>query len=177
MSLLFRGSAESEEGDPERGCATLTRAAQAAEAAGAGLFRAYTIGTLALVSAKAGRLDEASTLVDEALGAARQTGEHFYDAEIHRLEGEFLLLAETPDREVRAELCFHRAIGIATAQGALSWKLRTVNSLARLYVRQLRAADAHQIVADTYAAFREGFETPDLCDARELLKSAFVQRA
>ena len=134
MAMLFRGAAESEEGDPEKGRATLATAASAAAAAGAGLFRAYSAGILARTCARAGRLDEARTLVDEALQAARQTGEHFYDAELHRLRGEFLLAAGGSEACASAAECFRQAIEVATVQRAPAWRQRAAESLARLSI-------------------------------------------
>ena len=52
--------------------------------------------------------------------------------------------------------------------GALSWRLRTEMSLARVR-RQQGHADALTGVAETYARFSEGFETADLQAARLML--------
>jgi predicted ATPase len=169
MAQLFRGSAQIEEGDPETGRATLTSAARAAETAGAELLHTYSTGMIARAPAKAGRLDEARTLVDEALAIARQTGEHFYDAELHRLRGEFLVPDGGPEAIARTEACFRQTIEVATTQRAPSWKLRTAVSLARLVGTGQTGADALRILDDTYRSFTEGFDSPDLRDARALL--------
>jgi predicted ATPase len=67
------------------------------------------------------------------------------------------------------EDCFQRAIAVARRQGAKSWELRATVSLARLWQQQGRGAEARQMLADVYGWFTEGFDMPDLRDARLLL--------
>ena len=43
-------------------------------------------------------------------------------------------------------------------------------SLTRLYQKQDRQAEARPILAECYAWFTEGFDTPDVKDARALLE-------
>jgi predicted ATPase len=63
------------------------------------------------------------------------------------------------------------SIALAEKQGALSWRLRTETSLARLRLKQRKAKPLDGL-ADTYARFTEGFETTDLKAARALLDDA-----
>jgi hypothetical protein len=42
-------------------------------------------------------------------------------------------------------------------------------SLARLWRRRRKIADARALLADVFGWFTEGFDTPDLVDARALL--------
>jgi predicted ATPase len=44
-------------------------------------------------------------------------------------------------------------------------------SLARLWRDQGRAAEAHKLLAPVYGWFTEGFDTPDLAEARTLVDS------
>mgnify|MGYP002713683649 CR=1 FL=1 len=68
-----------------------------------------------------------------------------------------------------AEPCFLRAVEIAGEQGAKMWGLRAVTALARLRQRQGRPAEACDLLAPIYGWFTEGFDTPDLKDAKALL--------
>ena len=43
-------------------------------------------------------------------------------------------------------------------------------SLARLWQRQGKRAEAHQMLAEIYGWFTEGFDTKDLQEARALLE-------
>jgi len=58
---------------------------------------------------------------------------------------------------------------VAQRQEAKSWELRAAISLARLLRDRGRAAEARDILAPVYAWFTEGFDTPDLQEARALL--------
>jgi predicted ATPase len=51
----------------------------------------------------------------------------------------------------------------------LTWELRAVLSLSRLWQRQGRKAEARRLLADIYGWFTEGFDTADLHEARALL--------
>jgi len=42
-------------------------------------------------------------------------------------------------------------------------------SLARLWQLQGKQAEAQQLLAEIYGSFSEGFDTPDLKDAKKLL--------
>jgi predicted ATPase len=72
--------------------------------------------------------------------------------------------------EVKAEASFHKAIEIACRQSAKSWELRATTSLARLWRKQNRMDDTRQVLGEIYSWFTEGFDTPDLREARELLE-------
>ncbi len=60
-----------------------------------GWARSFTLSVIAQGCAGMGRYDEALTLVDEAFDHVATTGEHFHEAELHRLKGEILLLIRT----------------------------------------------------------------------------------
>jgi predicted ATPase len=106
-------------------------------------------------------LAEALTLVDK-------TGERWYESELYRLKGE-LLLQQSPNHHTEAHTCFQQALDVARAQQAKSLELRAATSLASLWQQQGERADAHQLLAEVYDWFTEGFNTADLQEARELL--------
>jgi predicted ATPase len=95
-------------------------------------------------------------------------GDRNYEAELHRLKGELLV---TQDRSniAEAESCFHTAISVARRQGAKSWELRAIMSLARLLAVKNRRKEAHGMLTEVYGWFSEGFGTADLKDATVLL--------
>jgi predicted ATPase len=70
-----------------------------------------------------------------------------------------------PD-EQQAEACFNRALAAARPQQAKSLKLRAAMSLSRLWQRQAKHQAAQQLLAEIYGWFTEGFDTPDLQEAR-----------
>ncbi len=115
-----------------------------------------------------GQVEAGLTLANETLAINDQTGERLCQAELYRLKGELLLKAESDGDRDEAEQCFLRAIEIARRQQARSWELRATMSLARLWQRQGQTAAARQRLADIYGWFSEGFDTPDLQEARSL---------
>jgi predicted ATPase len=64
-----------------------------------------------------------------------------------------------------------QALAVARHQQAKSLELRAVMSLARLWQRQGKRAEAHALLAPIYGWFTEGFDTVDLQEARTLLKA------
>ncbi len=106
--------------------------------------------------------------IDEALAEAHTHNERWWDAEVHYLRGEFLLMHGAEASDVEAALL--RAVEIARSQQAKSLELRATMSLARFWIAQNRAADARRWLGDLYSWFTEGFETPDLQAARLLLE-------
>jgi predicted ATPase len=107
-------------------------------------------------------LAKAITLVEE-------TQIRFFEPELHRLKGEFLLALD-PTNSAATEACFHQAIAIARRQQAKSLELRATMSLAWLWQRQSRGDEARSVLAAVYSTFTEGFTTPDLVDAAAFLK-------
>jgi predicted ATPase len=101
----------------------------------------------------------AEALIDE-------TGERYFEAEIHRLEGH-LLLAESGSAE--AEACYVNALQVARAQEARSLELRAACDLARQWRAQGKIAKARDLLAPVYGWFTEGFDTLDLKEAKILL--------
>ena len=71
---------------------------------------------------------------------------------------------------VAAEACFLKAIDTARSQASKSWELRAATSLSRLRQRQGRVKEAREILADVSGWFSEGFDTPDLKEAKALLE-------
>jgi tetratricopeptide (TPR) repeat protein len=116
-------------------------------------------------------LTEAHTLVEK-------TGERAYAAEIYRLQGELLLAPDSAQHTAQqsrqnvmdAEACFYQALDMARQQGAKSLELRTAMRLSRLWQQQGKRAEAHQLLAEVYGWFTEGFDTADLQAAKTLLE-------
>jgi len=126
------------------------------------LAEAYGIG---------GKADEGLRVLDEALAMMREHRQRWLEAETYRLRGELLLVdpGRGPDASSEADNCFRRALDIASQQEAKSLELRAATSLSRLWQKRGKRDDAHRLLAETYGWFTEGFETPDLQDARVLL--------
>jgi predicted ATPase len=102
----------------------------------------------------------------EAERLAETTQEKWVHAETLRLKGDLLLLVGDP---IAAERSFRDAIALAQRQAAKLFELRSTTSLARLWRDQGKIADAQALLAPIYNWFTEGFDAPDLLDAKALL--------
>jgi predicted ATPase len=72
-------------------------------------------------------------------------------------------------QQAEVEACFHQALDVARRQEAKSLELRAAMSLARLWQQQGKRQEAHQLPAEIYAWFTEGFDTADLQEAKALV--------
>jgi predicted ATPase len=113
----------------------------------------------------AGQTSVGLELIEKALEQVSRTGERVWEAELHRLKGE-LLLTESWNKRREAEQCFRKAVEIAQGLHAKSWELRATMSLARLLAK---GDEARAMLGEIYNWFTEGFDTPDLKDAKALL--------
>ncbi len=128
---------------------------------------AYFASILAKGYAVTGQSQVGLEIIDKALARVEQSGEHWFDAELYRLKGELLQIDGGPVTYV--EECFDRAIEIARRQQAKLWELRATVSLCKLWQNQGKSAAAHMRLAELYGWFSEGFDTPDLLEAKTLL--------
>ena len=126
-----------------------------------------TLGSLAEAQAKTGHLEHGLTTLGEALAQVEETDERLWEAELHRLRAELMIILGD---DAKAETSLKKAIGVARLQSAKSWELRASTSLARLWQKQGKVDEAGQMLGEIYGWFTEGFDTPDLREARTLLE-------
>jgi predicted ATPase len=100
--------------------------------------------------------------------AVETAKEKWCEAEVHRVAGEIALKSPESDA-TKAQAYFERALAVARAQQAKSWELRAATSLARLWRDQGKPDEAHDLLAQVYGWFTEGFDTLDLKEAKALL--------
>jgi tetratricopeptide (TPR) repeat protein len=128
----------------------------------------YFMTMLARACQRLGKADEGLKILDDASQSIDARGERWWEAEVSRLRGEFLY-AQSPEHVGDAQGCFEQALATARNQQARSLELRSAMSLARLWQQHDKRNDARQLLGDCYAWFTEGFDTPDLKDAKALL--------
>jgi predicted ATPase len=166
MGTIYRGWVRVNNSDVVEGISLLRRGLAAYRATGAEAFVPYQIALLAKACEIAGQIEEAADLLDDALQTIERTGERWLEAELHRHKGELVLRDGQPDA---AEELFRKALSIAEEQEAKLWELRAAVSLARLRRDQGRRREARELLAPVYDWFTEGFDTPDLKEAKALL--------
>jgi len=191
IALLLLGWAHARSGREEEGIAEMRRGLDAWRASGTRDRLSQFLALLAEGYALAGRAEEGLNTLREALEHVERTEERYYEAELHRLKGELLLqrareqggkmqdagetsLCSLPPASCilppSPEACFQKAIEVARRQEARSWELRATMSLCRLWQRQGKIKEAREALAANYGWFTEGFDTPDLQEAKALLE-------
>jgi predicted ATPase/DNA-binding winged helix-turn-helix (wHTH) protein len=138
-----------------------------------GKARSRVLRTIFLLTAealgRAGQVAARLAAVEEALEWTAHTDERWLIAELLCIKGELLLVQDAPGAAAIAEDHFRQALDLAHRQGALSWELRSAASLARLLHDQGLTSEAMVLLQPVYDRFTEGFRTPDLKAARNLL--------
>ena len=175
-AAFFQGWGLALDGQGETAIRQIRDGLDSIEHTGTEAHRPYRLSLLAHAYGHIDLPDQGLPVLSEALQLVEQTGERYYEAEIHRLKGE-LLLQLSPENRSEAENCYQQSIAIAQAQSAKSWELRTASSLARLWQSQGKRQEAHDLLAPVYEWFTEGFDTPDLIDAKALLVDLSEGRA
>jgi predicted ATPase len=194
-ATFFQGWALAEQGRGEEGIAQMRQGLAAWQATGAEIGRTHYLALLADAYGKAGQAAEGLRALAEALALVEQSGERWWEAELHRLKGILTLQSTassrpildqpqaskdkakevnvrhlTPSTQVEVETCFRQSLAIARRQQAKSWELRAAVSLARLWQQQGKRDAARELLAPVYGWFTEGFDTADLQEAQVLLE-------
>jgi adenylate cyclase len=166
---MVLGGALAAQGQTVAGIDRMRQGLVAWRAVGAITTLSMTLAMLAEVYGNADQMEEAQPLLHEAQALVDHQGERYWEAELHRLQGE-LLLKQTVSYASQAETCFLQALDVARRQQARSLELRAAMSLSRLWQHQGKCHAARQVLAESYGWFTEGFDTLDLQEARALLK-------
>jgi len=140
----------------------------AMQATGARRVESIVLGLLAEALATTGAVTKAIEMLAEALAAAKACGADWADAELHRLRGELLQGLSLPDW-AEIERAFRTSLAVAHEQRTRGFELRAAISLARLLSNLERRDEARDVLAPLYGWFTEGFDTPDLKEAKALL--------
>jgi predicted ATPase len=136
---------------------------------GSALWEPYFLALMADAYAQQGQVEAGLATLAETLAAAQATGERWGEAELYRLRGS-LLLRQTGTPQAEVETWLQRALDVARRQEAKSLELRAAMSLSWLWHQQGKRQEAHDLLAELYAWFTEGFDIADLQEAKALLE-------
>lgn len=170
LATALRGWAMVGQGEAAEGIEEMRRGIEASRAIGADILTSYLLCLLAEAYGVEGQPRQGLAELERAQAITEAGDGRYWEAEIARVKGELLLKDGVAAAE--AEQCFRRAIEIARHQQAKTLELRAVMSLARLQRKQSKLEEAQQMLAEVYGWFTEGFETPDLKDAKALLEDS-----
>ena len=169
LSQLMQGWALVDQGQQPAGLLQMQQGLTALDALRAEHLRPYFLVRLAEAYRAGGHFKDGVRMLNETREVVQRSGGYFYESEFHRLEGE-LLLDLTPQNQGQAAARFQQALAIARRQGAKSLELRAATSLARLWLSQGNSPEAQATLGGILGWFGEGFATPDLREAKALLK-------
>ena len=170
LGTFVQGWAQTQHGQNEAGVAAMYQGLAARRATGRETEESNLIAVLAEALGKIGPAEEGLRLLNQALAVGADSGMADWEAELHRLTGE-LLLCQSAGNRAEAEASYNQAIAVASRQQAKSLELRATTSLARLWQGQRKHAEARELLEPVYDWFTEGFDTPDLIEAKELLNA------
>ena len=116
----------------------------------------------------AGEVEQGLDVISSTIKNYEKSVSVRFGSSLHRLKGE--LLAKQDRFQAEAEAEFRRALDMAHRQKAKFDELQASKGLARLWQMQGKKDEAREILANIYGCFTEGFDTPNLKEARELLE-------
>ena len=164
QAVGFRGWCLAASGQPAQGIPLLTAALERQRALGSTLYIPHGLAMLADAYRIGGAPEAGLAQISEAERLAEATQVKWVLAETLRLRGD--LLAQTGDR-MAAAASYRDAIALAQRQDGKLFELRAATSLSRLWRDQ--GKHARELLAPAYAWFTEGFDAPDLKQAKALL--------
>jgi predicted ATPase len=168
QSRLLRGWALAMQGEAAAGVAHL-RQVLASSDARRQVLRSHWLTVLAEAYGRAGQPQAGLQVLAEVVTLLATTEVRWWEAEVYRLQGALLRRLPSPDVP-QAEAAFLRALDVARRQQAKALELRAALSLARFWQEQGQRVAAHQLLAESYSWFTEGFDTADLQEAKALLE-------
>jgi predicted ATPase len=166
LSRIYSGWLKIEAGNSELGCEMIREGLAALDALGAILGEYFYLVLLANGQLRSGRIDDGLDTLDRAELLIKESGSRWCEAEVHRLRGDLQLARSA---KLEAETSYLKALEIGRSQDAKLWEIRAATSLGRLRRDQGKRREAHDLLAPVYGWFTEGFDTPDLKDAKALL--------
>jgi adenylate cyclase len=170
LSRVLRGWSLVHLGQRDAGLAEIKANITHSRRTGVAFMRSWMLAAFAESYLEAGDAARSEEIIDEALKHVEMTGERLWEADLYRLRGEVVILSSPEDGD-RAEASLLHGLEVARKQGAKSLELRAASSVAVLWRKHGRAADARALLAPVYDWFTEGFETADLRKARAVLDS------
>ena len=165
--LFYQGYLQVKKGQFDDGIVQMQQALTNWRATGMRIMYSQMLGLLAEALGLAGQVEAGLQTLDEAFTEVCEREERFFKAELYRIKGD--LLQKCTSKLHEAESNYQQAITIAHQQAAKSWELRVTLSLARLWQTQGKSSQARALLTPIYNWFVEGFDTPDLVEAKTLL--------
>jgi predicted ATPase len=162
------GWARARLGEFEAGLGELRGAIKAFREAGTTTLLEFYLTALAETELRGGYIDAAKAALDDANAMTERRAEFAWLSGILRAKGDLRVTLAPADMSA-AEKFYEQAMASARERDAKSLELQAVLGLARLWRKQGRTKETRELLAPLYGWFTEGFDTPDLVEAKTLL--------
>ena len=150
----------------KEGLAQMVKSLDALQACGLNIHIIQSCVVAGDVCLAAGQVDQGLVFVHQAEQQMEKTEDRWYESELYRLKGDLRAMQNQIDE---AEGCFRQAIQIAQEQDAKMCELRAAVRMSRLQQPKKRRMEATRQLQEIYGCFKEGFDSPDLLEARSLI--------
>jgi DNA-binding SARP family transcriptional activator len=164
MAEIVAGWAAAFEDDPPAGLARLRNGLEMLRSTGAEIRLPFYYGLLSEVCALNGSMGEALANLSNAFAFQNKNSELWPSADLHRIHGDLLLKS---GNESQAQPSYLKSVEAARRIGSVMCELRAQTRLAGI------TGDLRE-VSKLLQNLREGFETPDLQQARAMLDRSAV---
>jgi predicted ATPase/DNA-binding winged helix-turn-helix (wHTH) protein len=131
------------------------------------------VSELAVSLAKQNQRTEAVALIDASIATQLRLKRPLHLPALFLSKGMALACGEARQRDLALE-CFKQAMNLAEQQSALSFELRAGLQLAQFWIDRGQLRRAQDLIDPIYGRFIEGFATPDLVLARQILEQTNV---
>jgi len=165
LGQFLRGWVVAQDGNTQAGLGQMRNAFGEYRRMGLALDLEWYLATMADIHRVRGESEPGMRLLSDAQAGPDLVAGYF-QSELERLCGRFDLLAGD---ESSAASRFQRAAQIARSQHARSFELRAAIDHSRTLAQQGRRGEARTLLLPIHDRFTEGFDTPDLEDAKALL--------
>jgi DNA-binding SARP family transcriptional activator/predicted ATPase len=169
VAVLLKGWSIADQGQYAAGIKLMEQGFGAWYDTGSKVCTPYWLYLFADLYARQGETGRALALIEEGLAGMQQQNERRGEPELHRLQAELLHRNHAPLAAV--EEAAQRALAVARSQQAKSLELRAALSLCRIWQSAGKRAPAYELLHEIYSWFTEGFDTPDLQEAKARLES------
>lgn len=132
------------------------------------------VSELGVALAKQNERAEALALIDGSIATQLGSKRPLHLPALFLAKGVAFMCGESQQRDLAVE-CFDEAMTLAGQQSALSFELRAGLELARLWIDRGQIRRAHDLIEPIHGRFTEGFGTPDLALARQILEQTRVR--
>lgn len=167
-ATVMRGWAISALGEPREGLRECERGLEAYRQTGANFRWGYLNYLAAGVYEKVGRTSDAIELLESAVDHARKTGDNSWYPELIRARAA-VRIAASGGNQLESIEELETALKAARDLHSKSLELRAVITLSQLLRDNSQFENARNVLEPVYAWFTEGFDTPDLKQAKALL--------